>query len=336
MMILAGVVAMALFNPQGADAQNRAACSTGSGVRIEALAGGVEITYRVTNRRRDPITWLQLGTSAAIVLTHEEMPRISNTPAGWSGMVVRDEDSTVRVVWEAGDASHALAFGSQIDVGLRVRTVYVQRPGQKDAGGKLIPYFNYRSLPFTARTASGACWSGRTSDPYASPEGGNHASMRGAAVRTITSHPRTPILVDVPVGESLLRLSRRHAVFLTVPLALTFGVDGGFSADMSIGIGLTWKPTPHISASAKRTFGTFFFNNRTHLRTFGIDATIPIARTFIYEGVTREKRHLVVGVEVFQRDVVKWAGFMHGPQWYASGTGFAIRAGIRTMGWSWT
>jgi hypothetical protein len=160
--------------------------------------------------------------------------------------------------------------------------------------------------------------------------------MRGAAVRTITSHPRTPILVDVPIGESLMRLSRQHAVFLTVPLAVTFGVDGGFSADMSIGIGLTWKPTPHISASAKRTFGTFFFNNRTHLRTFGIDATIPIARTFIYEGVSREKRHLVVGVEVFQRDVVKWAGFMDGPQWYASGTGFAIRAGIRTMGWSWT
>lgn len=336
MMILAGVLAMTLFNPRGADAQGPTACSTGSGVRIESIARGVEITYRVTNRKRDPITWLQLGTSAAIVLTPEEMPQIAASPLGWRGSVVRDEASDVRVVWEAEDAAHALAFDSQTDFGLRVRTTYVQRPGQKDAGGNLLPYLNYRSLPFTARTASGACWSGRTSDPYASPEGGNHAYMRGAAVRTITSHPRTPILVDVPVGESLLRLSRRHTVFLTVPLALTFGVDGGFSADMSIGIGLTWKPTPHISASAKRTFGTFFFNNRTHLRTFGIDATIPIARTFIYEGLSRETRHLVVGVEVFQRDVVKWAGFMDGPQWYTSGTGFAIRAGIRTLGWSWT
>jgi len=202
----------------------------GSGVRIEARAHGVEITFHVTNRRRDPIIRIQMGTSAAFVLTPEEMPKISNTPAGWIGMVVRDEASDVRVVWEAADASSDLASGSRTDFGLRVRTVYVQRPGQKDAGGNLLPYFNYRSLPFTARTASGACWSGRTSDPYAPPEGGYHASMRAAAVRAITSHPSRPILVDAPIGESLLRAGRRQNIFLTVPLALTFGVAGGFSA----------------------------------------------------------------------------------------------------------
>jgi len=335
MTILASVVAMAVFNPQGAGAQNRGACSTGSGVRIEARAYGVEVTFQVTNRRRDPIIRIQMGTSAAYVLTPEEMPRITSTPAGWTGMVVRDEDSTVRVVWEAVDASSALASGSRTDFSIHVRSLLATRnPRPKDAAGNWLPFLDFRSLPFTARMTSGACWSGRTLNPDAPPEGGRYAFMHAAAVRAITSHPRTPILLDVPVGESLLRLSRKHHVYLTTPLALTFGVDGGFSADMSIGIGLTWKPTPYISASAKRTFGTFFFNNRTHLRTFGIDATIPIARTFLYEGVSRASRHLVIGVEVFQRDVVKWAGYMDGPQWYASGTGVAIRAGIRTMGWS--
>lgn len=336
MTILAGVVAMTMLNPQGAGARAHDACSTGSGVRIEARAFGAEITFRVTNRQRDPITRIQMGTSAAFVLAPEEMPRIANTPAGWNGMVVRDEESVVRVVWEAGDASSALAHGSRTDFGLRVRSTLVQRPGQKDAAGRLILPLDFSSLPFTARTASGACWSGRTSNPYSPLEGGKNAFMRAASVRMIRSHPNTPVLIDVPVGESLMRISRQHDVFLTVPLALTFGVDGGFSADMSIGIGLTWKPTPHISASARRTFGTFLFNNRTHVRAAGIDVTIPIARTFFYEGVSRESRHLVVGVEWFQRDVVRWAGFFEGPQWYASGTGIAIRVGIRTIGWSWT
>jgi hypothetical protein len=59
--------------------------------------------------------------------------------------------------------------------------------------------------------------------------------------------------------------------------------------------------------------------------------SIPIKRSPLYEGVLRDLRQVVVGVEVFQRDVVKWAGFLEGPEWFASGTGFAIRAGIRNL-----
>jgi hypothetical protein len=338
MTILAGVVAMILFDPRGAGAQKDGACSTGSGVRIEARAHGVEIIFRVTNRRRDAITRLQMGTSAAYVLTDQEMPRLGAMPSGWRGRVLRDEASGHgRVVWEAVDESQALASGSRSTFSIHVRaSLVVRNPREKDAAGNFLPFLDFTSLPFTARMVSGACWSGRTLNPDAPPEGGRHAFMHAAAVRAITNHPRTPILIDVPMRESLMRISRQHHVFLTVPLALTFGVSGGFSADMSIGIGLTWKPTPHISASARRTFGTFLFNNRTHVRAAGIDVTIPIARTFLYEGVSRESRQLVIGVEWFQRDVVKWAGFFEGPQWYASGTGIAIRVGIRTIGWSWT
>ena len=329
MTILAGVFAAAMVLEQlGAAPQAGEPCSPARpAVRIDSRNYGAEVTYQVTNRRHDPITRIEMGTSASIVLTPEEMPRLAVTPAGWRGTVVRDDASgAVRVVWEAADAADALGFGSKADFSIRVKALYVVRPG--------LPMFDFRFAPFTVRMAAGECWSGRTANPHGPPEGGYNALMHAAAVRAIRSHPRTPILIDVPIAESLLRISRQHDLFLTVPLAATFGVTDGFSADLSIGIGLTWKPTPHISASARRTFGTFLFNNRTHVRAAGIDVTIPLSRTWLVEGVSREDRHLVVGVEWFQRDVVKWAGFFEGPQWYASGTGIAIRVGIRDINWS--
>ena len=315
-----------------AEAQNRDDCKpAGSGIRIEATKGS-GATFQVVNRRRDAITRIQMGTSAVIRLTPADMPGIGITPRGWRGEVIRNDDSgDVHVLWEALDAASGLPFGSKTEFGLLVRATYVMRAGQRDARGNLVPQFDYRSLPFTAHMASGACWSGRTINPWLTPEGGIAGVTQAGVVRVITSHPNTPVLVDALLAESQLRLSKDPSVFVTIPLALTFGIDGGFSADMSIGIGLLWKPTPHLNVSAKRTFGTFLFNNRTHLRTFGIDVAIPVKRSPLYEGVLRDRRQLVVGVEVFQRDVVKWAGFLEGPQWYASGTGFAIRVGIRNL-----
>ena len=314
-----------------ANAQDRDCKPAGSGIRIEATRTG-GATFQVINRRHDTITRIHMGTSAVIKLTPEEMPRIATTPPGWRGEVVRNADSgDVHVVWEAIDPASGLPHGSKTDFGLLVRATYVMRPGERDADGKLIPQLDYRSLPFTARMVSGACWSGRTVNPWLTPEGGIAGVTQAGVARVITSQQNKPLLVDDLMGESQIRLSKDPSVFLAIPCALTFGVDGGFSADMSIGIGLLWKPTPHVNVSAKRTFGTFFFNNRTHLRTFGIDVAIPIDRSPLYEGVLRDRRQLVVGVEVFQRDVVKWAGFLDGPEWYASGTGFAIRAGIRNL-----
>ncbi len=302
----------------------------GSRVRIEATGAGA--TFLVRNRRRDAIVRIQMGTSATIRLTPAEMPRIGATPAGWRGEVIRDDGSgDVRIVWEAMDPAGGLPSGSKTEFGLVVRSTAVGRPGERDASGNLLPQLDYRSLPFTVRTASGACWSGRTVNTWLTPEGGFAGVTQGGVARVITSHPNTPVLIDALVAENQIRLSKSPAVFLAVPLALTFGVNGGFSADMSIGIGLLWKPTPHLNVSATRTIGTFFFNNRTHLRTFGIDVAIPTRRSPLYEGVLRDRRQVVVGVEVFQRDVVKWAGFLDGPEWYASGTGMAIRLGIRSI-----
>ena len=336
MTILAGVMALAAFSPQFPDGPGDACSPAGSGIRIEARGADGEITFQVNNRKRDAITRLQMGTSSAYLLTDQQMPRIGVMPPGWRGQVLRDEASGhIRVVWEAIDESQGLASGSRASFSIHVRSrLAVRDPRPTDAAGRFLPFLDFTSLPFTARMASGACWSGRTVNPHAPPEGGRGATMMAASVRMIRSHPNTPVLIDVPVAESLMRISRQHHVFLTIPLALTFGVEDGFSADMSIGIGLTWKPTPHVSASARRTFGTFLFNNRTHVRAAGVDVTIPIARTFLYEGVSRESRHLVIGVEWFQRDVVRWAGFFEGPQWYASGTGIAVRVGIRNLVWS--
>ena len=47
-----------------------------------------------------------------------------------------------------------------------------------------------------------------------------------------------------------------------------------------------------------------------------------------------QTKFLVIGVEYFQRDVVKWKGFLDEPQWYASGHGVGMRVSIREIGWS--
>lgn len=312
-----------------------AACvAAGSNVRIEARGHGLnEIVFTVANRQPDPIQRLRMETSQGFLLEPKEIPVITLTPPGWTGSVVRDEQSgRVHIDWVATTDAAVLPAGSRTEFRIRARETLVQRPGEKTSAGAWVPDFDFRSLPFTATAVSGACWSGTTSNPEAYRAGGRYATLHGAAVRVIEKPGANAVLVDVPLRENQGRLGKR--VYLSVPVAATFGVTGGFSADMSIGIGLMWAPTPYVSASAKTSFGTFFFNNRTHVRGVGVDFAIPIEKQLMAEGLRRETKHLVIGVEYFRRDVVKWAGFMDGPQWYASGSGFAIRAGIRGLGWS--
>jgi hypothetical protein len=274
-----------------------------------------------------------MGTSEGFLLEAKEMPRIRLTPPGWTGEVVRDEvTGRVHLEWAATSDAHALRAGVRTEFGISVPSWRVARPGVRTSTGSFLLHFDYRSLPFTATTVSGACWSAATSNPQSFREGGAYATLRGAAVRVIEKPGDNVVLIDVPLRENQGRL--RPGLYLAVPLAVTFGVSGGFSADMSIGIGLIWAPSPYVSASAKTSFGTFFFNNRTYVRRAGLDFSIPIKRRLFAENLHRTTRFLVVGVEYFHRDVVKWAGFMDGPQWYASGTGVAIRAGIRIPGWS--
>jgi len=122
-------------------------------------------------------------------------------------------------------------------------------------------------------------------------------------------------------------------VFVSIPLALTWGVKGGFSADASIGIGMSWSPSKYVSTSARISGGTFLFNHWTHLQTVGVDLNVPISRMVFAEGLSRQNKFLVVGVEYFHRDVSTLIGFLSGPQWYTSGHGLAVRVGIRQLTW---
>ena len=115
-------------------------------------------------------------------------------------------------------------------------------------------------------------------------------------------------------------------------MTFSWGIRGGFSHNASIGIGLRWSPVEYISLYAQTHVGTFLFTNRTHLRHVGFDINIPRYSTSSSGRIARD-RYLVIGVEYFDRRAVKWAGYLEGPQWYASGRGVAIRFGIRGVGW---
>jgi hypothetical protein len=305
-----------------------------SHVRIEARSRGfTDVVFTVANRQPDPIRHIRMETSQGFLLEPKEMPVINLTPPGWTGTVVRDEPSgRVHIEWEATIDAAVLPAGSRTEFGIRPRERVVQRPGGNTDPSTWLADFDFRSMPFTATAVSGACWSGTTSNPEAYRVSGRYATLSGAGVRLIEKPGENVVLIDVPLRENQARLGKK--VYLSVPLAVTFGVTGGFSADMSIGIGLMWAPTQYVSASAKTSFGTFFFNNRTHVRGVGLDFAIPINTVLFAEGLNRHTKYFVIGVEYFRRDVAKWAGFMDGPQWYASGTGVAIRAGIRGLGWS--
>jgi hypothetical protein len=319
-------------------AQGPAACRpAGSAVRIEGRVRGLyEVVFTVVNRRPDPIRQIRMGTSEGFVLVEKELPKIAQTPPGWTGTVVRHEATgRVDIVWNATSGA-VLQAGSLAEFAIWVLSFRVMRSRENIPPAEWLLPFDYRSLAFTATAVSGACRIGASSNPAGHREGGAYSSLRGGAVRVLAQPGDDAILLDVPLRENLGRLA--HGLYLTVPFAVTFGVTGGFSADMSIGIGLTWAPSPYLSASAKTSFGTFFFNNRTWTRGVGLDVAIPIERRWFAENLRRGTRYMVIGVEYFRRDVTKWAGFMEGPQWYASGSGLAIRVrgvvGAVTSRWS--
>lgn len=313
--------------------QAPAACKpAGSAVRVEGhLQGLNDVVYTVRNRSSEPIRWIRMGTSAGFVLEASEQPAIAQAHPGWTGVVVRDEDGHTFMVWRA-------APGAELPAGSRARFVITVRESRIIPSRNGIPpsqwllMFDYRSIPFTARATSGGCVAGVSANPLAYREGGRYSSMRGGAVRVLEQPGDDVVLIDVPLRENLGRITR--GLYFTVPLAVTFGVSEGFSADMSMGVGLTWSPTPYLGASAKVSVGTFFFNNRTLLRGVGLDAAIPIQSRMIAENLRRHTRYFVLGVEYFRRDVSRWGGYMDGPQWYVSGSGVAVRGGIRRLGWS--
>lgn len=163
-------------------------------------------------------------------------------------------------------------------------------------------------------------------------DGGVAALFSGGSARAFSSAGKDYLVIDALKLEGMLRLSDKP-IFLTLPLALSFGVKGGFSSELSVGVGLSWSPSKYVTAHAQQRVGSFFFNHGTYQRSVGFDINIPIAHQTFASGVTRQSDYLVVGVEYFHRDVHKWIGFMDGKQWYASGQGVAVRVGVRELSW---
>src|SRR5262245_1484892 len=155
-----------------------------------------------------------------------------------------------------------------------------------------------------------------------------------ASVHQLSSAGKDYAVIDAPRYEVMVRPGR-IPLYLTVPVALSWGVKGGFMSELSIGFGISWSPVRYVSVYGQQRLGTFFFNHGAIQRSAGLTINIPIEHRTFADGTRRERVYLVVGGEYFRRDVKKWAGFMHGEQWYASGHGVAVRVGIRLHAWSY-
>ena len=321
-----------------AEAQTKDGCElAGASLRVEAETSGTgrqSVRYTVIHNRRESLRWVRISSGAhwhAEALTHQ-LPEILTAPDGWRGAVVYSEGADqFHMLWEATAATSVLRPGSRAAFGIEANGHRTIPQGQVGADGRPVRPIAFHTLPFTAG-GDGGCWWGWTVPAGGEkPVGGNAAGSSMVAVRPFTEAGRDYMIVDAPAFESHLRLS--DGVYLTVPVTFSWGVRGGFSHNASIGIGLRWSPVEYVSLYAQTHVGTFLFTNRTHLRHVGVDVNVPRYFTSDVSGTVSRSEYLILGVEYFDRSAVKWAGFMDGPQWYASGRGVAVRFGIRGVAW---
>lgn len=135
-------------------------------------------------------------------------------------------------------------------------------------------------------------------------------------VRSITLDGADHVLADIPALEAIAGGS--GPVVLALDAGITWGIRGGTSADPYFGETLRWYSGKGVSLFAHGRIGTLVLNNLTVLGSTGIDVDIPIGRG----------RHVVLGVEYFNRLVTRVGGFLDGPQWYVSGDGVGFRVGM--------
>jgi hypothetical protein len=156
--------------------------------------------------------------------------------------------------------------------------------------------------------------------------------LLSGSMRAFSSAGKDYVVIDAPRFDGMLRLGDKP-IFLTLPVAFSWGVKGGFTSELSVGVGLSWAPSKYVAAYAQQRLGSFFFNHGVYQRSVGLDINIPISDETFVDGVTRQNLYLVIGAEYFYRDVHKWLGFMAREQWYASGHGVALRVGVRRLVW---
>ena len=105
------------------------------------------------------------------------------------------------------------------------------------------------------------------------------ANVFVASMRPFSSAGKDYVVIDAPRYEMHVRPSSLP-LYLTVPVALSWGVKGGFTSEVSAGFGVSWSPIRYVSTYAQIRLGTFFFNHGTRQRSVGLDINIPIAWSY--------------------------------------------------------
>src|SRR5262245_5210175 len=96
-----------------------------------------------------------------------------------------------------------------------------------------------------------------------------------ASVHPFSSAGKDYVVIDAPRYEVMVRPGR-IPLYLTVPVALSWGVKGGFTSELSIGFGISWSPVRYVSVYGQQRLGTFFFNHGAIQRSAGLTINIPI------------------------------------------------------------
>ena len=323
---------------QAQTGQTKDGCEmAGTTVRVEVETSGdgrQAVTYTVINNRREPLRWLRISPGAHwhAETQARQRPVIVSSPPDWRGAVVDAEASDqFHMFWETTSATSVLRPRSRTAFGIEANGHKTIPRGHVGADGKPLNAIVFDTLPFMAG-GDGGCWWGWTDRKGGDlPVGGIAAGTTMVAVRSFTEAGRDYVIVDAPAFETHMRLS--DGVYLTIPITFSWGVKGGFSHNASIGAGLRWSPVEYVSLYAQTHVGTFLFTNRTLSHHIGVDVNIPRYSTSPTAGNVSRNEYLVFGVDVFTRSAVEWAGYMDGPQWYASGRGVAVRFGIRAVAW---
>jgi hypothetical protein len=85
-------------------------------------------------------------------------------------------------------------------------------------------------------------------------EGGIVANPFSAPVRAFSSAGKDHVLVDAPRYDVMVRLGGAP-LYLTVPVALSWGVKGGFTHEVSIGSGVSWSPSRYVNLYGSSAWG---------------------------------------------------------------------------------
>ena len=133
------------------------------------------------------------------------------------------------------------------------------------------------------------------------------------------------VSMDLPLWQVQIPFIQDLSEYLqaTGALEMIWGTTQ-FYCDPTLSLGLQYYPFGEgeiLNIHAACSAGSFFLNNFTAMASIGMNIDIPIDRYF----------NITLGADYFYRNSSKLFAYMSGDQWYMSGFGLGLQAGVRMV-----